>query len=47
VLRVNSWRNVMILLVCAEGEQLEECDDTALCAEGEQIEECDDTACVC
>jgi len=25
---VNNWRNVMILLVCAVGEPMEEYDDT-------------------
>jgi len=29
VLRVSRWRNVMLLLVCAEGKEMEECDDTA------------------
>jgi len=29
VMRVNRWSNVMIQLVCAEGKQMEECDDTA------------------
>ena len=29
VLRVSRWRNVMLLLVCTEGEEMEECDDTA------------------
>ena len=29
MLRVNRWRNVMLLLVCAEGEQMEKYDDTA------------------
>jgi len=30
---------VIILLLCTEGEQPEECDDAAfLCAEGEQME---------
>jgi len=28
VLRVNRWRNVIILLVFSEGEQMEECDNT-------------------
>ena len=23
------WRKVMILLLCVEGDQMEECDDTA------------------
>jgi len=35
----------MIVLVCTEGEQMEECDDTVyVCAEGKQVEECDVTA---
>ena len=29
LVRVNRCRNVMILFVCTEGEQMEECDDTA------------------
>jgi len=37
----------MILLVCTDGEEMEECNDSALCIEGEQVEECDVTACVC
>jgi hypothetical protein len=36
----------MILLLCTEGEQMEECDVLHLCTEGEQMEECDYTACV-
>ena len=28
-MRLNRWRNVMILLVCDEVEQVEECDDNA------------------
>jgi len=44
VLRVNRWWNVIILLVCTEGEKKDVCDDAALCTEGEDMEECDDTA---
>jgi len=29
VLRVSGWRNVMRVLVCTEGEQMEECDENA------------------
>jgi len=36
----------MILLVCTEGEQMEEWILLLLCTEVEQMEECDDTACV-
>ena len=34
----------MILLVCTEGEMMEEYDYTLLCSEGENMEECDGTA---
>ena len=47
MLRVNRWMNVTILLVCAEGEQMEECDVTPCVCWGEHMQECDDTASVC
>ena len=37
---------MIILLVCTEGEQMEECDVTLVSIEGEQIEERDFTACM-
>jgi len=29
VLRVNRWKDMIKVFVCTEGEQMEECDDTA------------------
>jgi len=37
----------MILLVCAEGEQMEKYDDINRVSWGEQMEEYDDTGFVC
>ena len=28
-MRLNRWRNVMIMLLCAEVEEMEQCDYTA------------------
>jgi len=37
---------MIILLVCTEGEEMEECMTLLVCTEGEQMEEYDNTACV-
>ena len=46
MLREKRWKNIIIYLMCAEGEQMEECVDKLMSAGGEQIEECVESACV-
>jgi len=43
---VNNWRNLILLLVCTEGEQMGKMMILLMYNEGEQMEECDDKSCV-
>ena len=37
---MDGWKNIILLLVCTEGEQMEHLMVFLVCTEGEEMEEC-------